>query len=1182
MSNTTLLSAALTCTVALVKEKYDRLNGINPADETPLAFPNTLLNKLSQTEEKFESHKKLFYFYQKAHELLSINNKRHEKASISVQTAADDNAYDAFQALIKQLHDLFISDPQLFQAQLESNPFKTLLLYFQVTDLIHHQAPLFQKQTYIALNHTLLSSYSVESQMHFEALSSNPVRTYELSNFKNSLLAIIILHEEKDKVAFLTERLDYFLTLQVDFKGPQSLLTSWLQLMLCLLVLNIIEQGIVSTQHRYALSIKAMNTFSVPVIEENSPLSTHLNIYFDLCSSAYKHKALFCLYSHKSNLFYHTLNSLSERHLMRFRMHKTPADYTFKDALGLTYSVENKVISIQKSEESAPLTPAAHYDNKMFWIMAFYLFKIASQSPEPSLVNRIIVLFEPLLLGLMTYHRYEEALDFVSFTFPILQRYQASTTVAFDISPYSRVLLLLSLLKEHHYLQTLLPATQFNQIIKQANLSSTFMHAFLNTLLHIAAVEVSNKKDLTNLLSFIAQLIEHISKDGFKNNKPYLKPLENLAHLVGSIPLIEETDVSLPLTINVKISATILRSMCTPEHLSNTTLLKHSIMKKLSEKAINTFALSPELLIPAHETLLQILNFFMPLLEVMQTTNEEKKQLSHAFKFDFLMAQKQQLALDILENEKETAKGKNSTRNKKKKLKQKEKKQKEKEKEKEENTPPTLTKKTVNDPLIIPALIQDTPLTLEIKTDDDVLPVVNECSLEQNAWVNVKRTKEKPLAKEKASLQTKISTPEKRSEKKSLPSHKKTTRQISDFLPASLTPLRPVSPLSPPSPLPLDFSHIGKAKAAPNSEPDIKLSVQMPEEEKRLDSPLGTTRHTFFKAPPIPSIHLKQLPPLLLRLSKCIEKNTQKTLVLTGSAVKSLFTQEGIINDYDCIISNMSLESLSYSIQKWAKDYDWPLTKCCVVGVKHPTLIVEFNDKGSSLKIDISGFQLAKEQTFENALLVDARKRDLISTTLYLNLTTSHTSTLPIYAPLSAFYYINNNIIDINAALDDDIKSELPLTNDFFSCDPLRMLRVVKEMLEKPEAVIGKNLVAYYPQMQNFHYQFYLWRNFLTSKSGSNQELANLSYNPQMQQSYYQYYLANHFPINCLHKTLPMKQLHTKLSTLFSRYPAEEIFTVLSRFKILEGITGLDAQISQRWAMEHFAPIQQLSSSASL
>ncbi len=302
----------------------------------------------------------------------------------------------------------------------------------------------------------------------------------------------------------------------------------------------------------------------------------------------------------------------------------------------------------------------------------------------------------------------------------------------------------------------------------------------------------------------------------------------------------------------------------------------------------------------------------------------------------------------------------------------------------------------------------------------------------------------------------------------------------------------------------------------------------------------------------IPSIALDILKVLNLKIEHATDEGFP--LTLTGKAVSSLYTGKGTINDYDCLAYNLSLEALQQLVIECAKDDGW-ICKCDIVGKKsHPILLIEIESGKETIKIDMSSLMSQrKDQTFEQALLEDAKKRDILSTSYHLPLIDSQEAFYRVYDSLGLpFYldkkghhktYLNNEIIEINQALAQTIMDTTGY--NFFTYEPLRIFRTIKEMTEQPSALVGALLASYFPLLKDQDQQHALWINFLYIPIEVNDDEAMKDAKLSKSQ---------------LHRN----QLNTKLSTISSRESGKALPKILKEFKILEGIVLA--------TMSHYAP----------
>lgn len=283
----------------------------------------------------------------------------------------------------------------------------------------------------------------------------------------------------------------------------------------------------------------------------------------------------------------------------------------------------------------------------------------------------------------------------------------------------------------------------------------------------------------------------------------------------------------------------------------------------------------------------------------------------------------------------------------------------------------------------------------------------------------------------------------------------------------------------------------------------------------------------------------------------CTENNKEYfPLILAGKTVSHIYNNK-LPNDWDCLFYNISLYTTQDIIKALGAEHHWKNFTCDIVGTKHQILLCKIPFNGRIVKIDISSLlPRSNQQTIRQLLFEDAAQRDILSTTYHLPMIKDEQSNeypilnslnLPGYTlPTGEIKsYLDDDIIEINSTLDENIKKHSRGQHNIFSDDPIRILRVIKELIEKPSNLCGSYLLAHIQILKNPIYNNSFWSSFLNKCS-------------------YTAYIQNQtlFPGSPGQLTLGQKQLSTKLNGLFSKHPekAPFIYELLNNFGVLDGI----------------------------
>ena len=210
----------------------------------------------------------------------------------------------------------------------------------------------------------------------------------------------------------------------------------------------------------------------------------------------------------------------------------------------------------------------------------------------------------------------------------------------------------------------------------------------------------------------------------------------------------------------------------------------------------------------------------------------------------------------------------------------------------------------------------------------------------------------------------------------------------------------------------------------------------------------------------------------------------------------------------------MRLEDLKDNLEKNGyKDIE-------IRGKQHPILYIPFTENSIDIKIEITTITTSKIELTKD-LKNDASNRDILSTTLHIPLYNSALTYYEILDFLHALPSILSNTLDLNLKFHNNTLRTKGL--DLFQDDPIRLLRVMKELVEKNETniyFIGRTLNSYLKQLQyNNNYQYTLWNCYINHPT---------------------------------HHILNRRKINTKINTIFQRYPLGKIFHVFSIHHIFE------------------------------
>jgi len=248
----------------------------------------------------------------------------------------------------------------------------------------------------------------------------------------------------------------------------------------------------------------------------------------------------------------------------------------------------------------------------------------------------------------------------------------------------------------------------------------------------------------------------------------------------------------------------------------------------------------------------------------------------------------------------------------------------------------------------------------------------------------------------------------------------------------------------------------------------------------------------------------QRLPVSLLKLSKQIQSIVEQPLILTGGALNSLYLGSGHINDYDCLACDIELIELKQKLEKLH------YKNIKLIGYQYPILRLNLLENDNSITIDISRLEVvSKKIDLNKALKADSLKRDIIGSSMYLplNIKFENFTILDFSGGMSS---LSQGIIDVN-----------PYINNIFEDDPIRLLRVTKEFIEKPYFKVGMVLDW---NLKNIN-QINMWHRYIFHPSKN---------------------------------TLHIKKISTKLCSLFARYKVDILIYNLNKFGILQGLTDLN------------------------
>ena len=251
-----------------------------------------------------------------------------------------------------------------------------------------------------------------------------------------------------------------------------------------------------------------------------------------------------------------------------------------------------------------------------------------------------------------------------------------------------------------------------------------------------------------------------------------------------------------------------------------------------------------------------------------------------------------------------------------------------------------------------------------------------------------------------------------------------------------------------------------------------------------------------------------RLPKELLGLNSLIKELTGNFLIVVGGAVESFYLNEKDVKDYDCLVCIEPLKDL-----KDLKDalHSNGYTNATIHG-KHQVLQLEVN------KIEIEICTLEKGDGVYGHLRTDAYKRDFKSSAMYLLM--SEADKFEIFDPTGGLKCLDDKSIDI---INND---------DLFKEDPIRLFRLVKLMLKRPDFRLAQPLTD---KLNSIDFTG-LWKDYLVDANA---------------------------------KKLHPARIKTALSRLLHRFEAENVVAAFDHIGSLSGLMGIESHQLEAYKYLH-------------